>query len=120
MKAMNEQQFDMLIAETLERRHFVEEINKAVMCDIRRKARQRKLRYWRNAIAFSFGLPLSLFVFGVLFVKYVLSTTSEVYSTICLLIPVAAVLFAAYKAVCNFSADRSVINSDRIGLISEV
>lgn len=45
MKAMNEQQFDMLIAETLERRHFVEEINKAVMCDIRRKARQRKLRY---------------------------------------------------------------------------
>lgn len=120
MIEMNEQQTDMLILKALERRHILEEINKAVMCDVRREARRRKLRYWRNAVAFSFGLPLVLLVFGVLFAKYVMMATSGPYAVVCTVFPVATVLFAAWKAVCYFSAGQSVINKTPAGLINEV
>lgn len=120
MKEMNEQQTDLLILKALERRHILEDINKAVMHDVCREARRRKFRYWRNAVAFSFGLPLALFVFGVLLVKYVVMATSGPYAVVCIVFPVATVLFAAWKAVCHFSAGQSVINKHPVGLINEV
>lgn len=120
MKEMNEQQMDMLITQAMERRHIVEGINKAVMCDVRRMARRRKRQYWKRAVAFSFGMPLVLFVFGVLFGKYVVSAASGTYTLPCIVFPVLTVLYAAWKAVDDFSAKRSVIKQDTACLISEV
>lgn len=120
MKEMNEQQTDMLITQAMERRHIVEEINRAVMCDVRRIARRRKLQYWKRAVAFSFGLPLVLLVFGVLFGKYVVPAASGVYALPCVCFPVLTVLYAAFKSVGSFSAGQDVIKQDTAGLISEV
>lgn len=120
MEEMNEQQMDELILKAFERRHVVEEINRAVMRDIRRQERRRKMLYWRNAVTFSFGLPLTFFVFGVLFAKYVVSATSGSYAVVCTVLPVAALLFAAWRAVCRFSAWQGVINSGSAGRIYEV
>jgi len=120
MKEMNEQQIDRLIMQAMERRHVVEEINKAVMCDVRRMARRRKLQYWKRAVAFSFGLPLVLLVFGLLFGKYAVPAATGVYTLPCTVLPVLTVFYAAWKAVENFSAGQTVIKRDTAGLISEV
>lgn len=117
---MNERQTDMLIMRAMERQCILEGINKAVMCDVRRMARRRKLRCWKRAVAFSFGLPLVVLVFGLLFGKYVVPAASGACAIPCVVFPVLTVLYAAWKAVGDFSAGQGVIKRDAASLISEV
>lgn len=120
MKKIDEQQMDLLIASALERRHVVESINKAVMRDIRRAERRRLMRQWLRVVAFSFGLPLVLVLFGFLFCRYVITAAGEGAMLVCTVFPVAAVLYGAWTAIREFSVRRSVINGKVNGLIDEV
>lgn len=120
MKKIDEQQMDALIAETFIRKQTVEEINRAVMREVRLTVRRRRLRRWVRLAAFSFGLPLVLLLFGCLMVKYVVSATEGRMLLLFTVVPTAAVLYGAWAAIANFSVGQDVINSCDEGLISEV
>lgn len=117
---MNEQQMDMLIADTLKRQHIVEEIGRNVMAEVRRAERRKKLAYWRRAVAFSFGLPLVVVTFGLLLYNYVYAATEGTMSIICTVIPVVAMLCSTWQIIKNFSADEGVINGKAACLMDEV
>ncbi len=119
MKEMNEQQMDMLIAETLKRQHIVEKIGKNIMAEVRRAERRKKIAYWKHAVVFSFALPLVVVAFGLLMYRYVFAATEGALSTVCTVIPAVAMLYYISLIVKNFSADDGVINSKVTGLIDE-
>lgn len=116
MKEMNEQQIDMLIADTLKRQHIVEEIGKNVIAEVRRAERRKKTAYWKHAIVFSFGLPFVIVAFGVLLYRYVFAATDGAHSIICTVIPAVAMLFSTCRIIKYFSADENVINAKVAGL----
>lgn len=120
MKRIDEQQMDLLIASALERQHVVESINKAVMRDIRRTEHHRMAHQWLRVVAFSFGLPLVLVLFGFFFCRYVITAAGEDVTLVCTVFPVAAMLYGTWKAIKEFSVRRSVINGNVAGLIDEV
>ena len=66
MEKMNEQEFDRLISEAVERQMLLSDINTRVMTEVRRSARRTLLRRWARVVAFAFGMPLLVFVVGVL------------------------------------------------------
>ena len=61
---MNEQEFDRLISEAVERQMLLSDINTRVMTEVRRSARRTLLRRWARVVAFAFGMPLLVFVVG--------------------------------------------------------
>lgn len=105
---LTDQQFDDLIRESFERKAIADDISVAVMKDLRRQARCRQLRKWGRAVAFAFGLPLVLLLFGLLLWPFVSQQghSSPIY--LCLGFPVAAMLYATWKAIENFSPDSAV------------
>jgi hypothetical protein len=61
---MNEQQFDALIAETLEREMMADDLNRSVMKELNRAARRERWRRWGKLMVVAFGLPLLLAFFA--------------------------------------------------------
>ena len=102
---LTDQQLDDLISETFERQTIIDDISVAVMKDLRRQARSRQLRQWGRAVAFAFGLPLVVLLFGWLLWSFVSQQGHSSLIYLCLVFPVAAMLYATWKAIENFSAE---------------
>ena len=103
---ITDQQLDDLISETFERQTIIDDISVAVMKDLRRQARRRQLRQWGRAVAFAFGLPLVLLLFGWLLWSFVSQQGHSSLIYLCLVFPVAAMLYATWHAIRNFSTER--------------
>lgn len=54
---MNEQEFDSLLTEALERNHQLDDLRRQIMHQINRSERQQRRRRLLRAAAFAFGLP---------------------------------------------------------------
>ena len=102
---LTDQQLDDLISETFERQTIADDISVAVMKDLSRQARRRQLRQRGRAVAFAFGLPLVLLLFGWLLWSFVSQQGHSSLIYLCLVFPVAAMLYATWKAIENFSAE---------------
>ena len=103
---LTDQQLDDLICQTFERQTISDDISVAVMKDLRRQARRRQLRQWGRAVAFAFGLPLVLLLFGWLLWSFVSQQGHSSLIYLCLVFPVAAMLYATWHAIRNFSTER--------------
>lgn len=101
---MNEN-IDTLITSALDRQHLLDTLNHAVVCDIRRQVRRRRLRRWARVVAFSFGLPLAVLACAYLLYMYVLPTMQSSAYALLLLIPLFAIIYAAQRAIRNFSPE---------------
>lgn len=108
---LTDEQLDDLIQQSFARQQTVEEINVAVMGQLRRATRRRRLLQWGRMIVFAFGLPLLLFLFGWLLWMSVSQQEAPLFSIFhfqvsvfaCLLIPIGAMLYASWRAIENFS-----------------
>ncbi len=103
---ITDHELDELILQTFERQAVTDEIHADVMKQLRRAARHRRLRQWSRAVVFAFGLPLVLLLFGWLLFTYLprFDEMSPLY--LCLIIPVATMLYTAYRAVEHFSIEK--------------
>ena len=110
-KNLTDEQLDDLILQSLHRQQMVDDINVAVMKQLRRTTRRRSLLRWGKIVVFAFGLPLMLFVFGWL-LWTVISQQDVILFSIhnfrlsvftCLLLPIATMLYASWRAIANFS-----------------
>ncbi len=108
---LTDEQLDDLIQQSFARQQTVDEINVAVMGQLRRATRRRKFLQWGRMIVFAFGLPLLLFLFGWLLWMSVSQQEAPLFSIFhfqvsvfaCLLIPIGAMLYASWHAIENFS-----------------
>ena len=103
---LTDQLFDDLIRESFERKAIADDISVAVMKDLRRQARRRQLRKWGRAAVFAFGLPLVLLLFGWLLWSFVSGQGHSSLIYLCLVFPVAAMLYATWKSIVYFSVER--------------
>ena len=111
-KNLTDEQLDDLICQSFSRQQMVDEINVSVMKQLRHDSRHRNLLRWGKIAAFAFGLPLALFLFGwLLWWSSVGLQTDLQFSFfdgqwpvfLCLVLPVCAMLYAAWQAIKNFS-----------------
>ncbi len=103
---LTDQQLDELIQQTFERQHIADDISVSVMKQLRRQARRSQLLQWGRAAAFAFGLPLVLLLFGWLLWPFVSQQVSSSPIYLSLVFPVAAMLYATWHAIRNFSTER--------------
>ena len=104
---LTEQQLDDLIRQSFEREEIAREISVAVMKDLRRASRRAWLWRWGRAVAFSFGLPFVLLAFGWLLWPFLVEQVERgSYIGLCLVFPIAAMLWWVHRAVQNFSFEK--------------
>ena len=103
MEEMNDQAFDALIMETLERRETIDEINQAVMSQLEHAARRERRRQWVRAAAFAFGLPLLVFTFIYMIVNGWYAGADTSYAVICMAIQAAVVAGGGWYLLNKFS-----------------
>ena len=110
-KNMTDEQLDDLIRQTLRRQQMVNEVNISVIKQLRRTTRRRNLLRWGRIVAFSFGLPMLLLLFGWLLWSSFTQQDAPQFSIfnwqmsfyVCLLLPIAVMLYATWRAIVNFS-----------------
>lgn len=103
MEKMNEQEFDRLISEAVERQMLLSDINTRVMTEVRRSARRTLLR-WARVVAFAFGMPLLVFVVGVLSDSVASASTPVV--AVSMAVAAVTTLVAVVRVICDFSVTR--------------
>lgn len=107
------EQFDELIRQSFQRQQIIDDINVSVTRQLQRSARRRRMLHWGRIVAFAFGLPLLLLLFGWLLWStvcqehnvYLTIFNSQVSVYACLLLPVVAMLFATWCAIRNFTPE---------------
>ncbi|MBQ8051755.1 MAG: hypothetical protein IJ197_09325 [Bacteroidaceae bacterium] len=99
---MNDYELDELIMATAVRQETITKLNRTIMKDVRKRARREWLRQWGRIVAFSFGLPLLLMLYG-LGIWELLTIPSVWPVRFCLLIPLATVLYFARHELKYFS-----------------
>lgn len=104
MEKMNEQEFDRLISEAVERQMLLSDINQRVMTEVRRSARRTLLLRWARVVAFAFGMPLLVFVVGVLSDSVASSSTPVV--AVSMAVAAVTTLVAVVRVICDFSVTR--------------
>lgn len=102
---MNETNLDNLIAATLDRQHLIAELNRATLTDLRRTVRRRRMRRWARVVAFSFGVPLAVFVCAYLFITYVFPLFGTSVYALSLLFPLVSLIYGLQHVVRNFSTE---------------
>lgn len=113
---LTEEGLDALIRQSFERKKIAADISVSVMKELRRTARQRRLRQWARIVGFSFGLPMVMLVFGWLLWSIVSRESFELQFTmfdsqislgnwvyLCLVFPVATMIYAFFRAIEKFS-----------------
>ena len=108
-----DEQLDDLIRQSFHRQQMVEEVNVNVMKLLRRKERRHSLLRWGKFAAFAFGIPMLLVLFGWLLWSSIGQQHALNFSIfngqipifICLLLPVATMLFFTWMAIINFSTN---------------
>ncbi|MBR1468521.1 MAG: hypothetical protein IJ605_00170 [Prevotella sp.] len=104
---LTDQQLDELILQSFERKEIAREIGVAVMKDLRRASRRAWLRRWGRVVAFSFGLPLVVVVFGWLLWPYFAEQVARrSYIAACLVLPFAAMFYLSVRALQDFSFEK--------------
>ena len=96
---------EALIAEVFARRAQLADLDSMIIADVRRKARRAWLRRWARIAAFSFGLPLVLFVFFACAHYYIKEQGWTSVTILVILWPTLALLFTAGFALNTFSPD---------------
>ena len=113
---LTEEGLDALIRQSFERKEIAADISVSVMKELRRTARQRRLRQWARIVGFSFGLPMVMLVFGWLLWSIVSRGSLQLQFTLfdsqislgnwvylCLVFPVATMIYAFFRAIEKFS-----------------
>ena len=98
---MNEN-IDTLITSALDRQHLLDTLNHAVVRDIRRQVRRRRLRRWARVVAFALAMPLTVFACAYLLYMYVLPAMHPSAYALLLIIPLIALFYSFAKAIRNF------------------
>lgn len=102
MKELNDKELDLIIAQTLQRKHIVEKISKTTLIHVKKINRQRRVRHAFRIIGFAFGVPLMLAVMG--FGAYSITTITEgVMGYIAAAITVISAVGVATYSITNFS-----------------
>ncbi|MBR4389371.1 MAG: hypothetical protein IKT00_09365 [Prevotella sp.] len=89
---INEQEFDDLIAETLERQAMVDDLNCSVMKELNRAAHRERWRRWGRLVVVAFGLPVLLALFAYFIVQGWYAGHGTKWAAACLSIQVIGVL----------------------------
>lgn len=113
---LTEEGLDALIRQSFERKKIAEDISVSVMKELRRATRRRRLYQWARMVAFSFGLPMVMLVFGWLLWSFVSRESLQLQFTLfdsqislgnwvylCLVFPVATMIYAFFRAIEKFS-----------------
>ena len=113
---LTEEGLDALIRQSFERKKMADDISASVMKELRRATRRRRLRQWARMVAFSFGLPMVALVFGWLLWSFVSRGSFQLqftlfdsqislgnWSYLCLVFPVATMVYAFFRAIEKFS-----------------
>lgn len=99
---MNDKELDELIMQAVERQQTLETLNRAIVKDVRKRARRTWLRQWGRIVVFSFGLPLLMLIFAA-GTYYIASLEGFGYLRLVLVLPVATMIYMAYRSSKNFS-----------------
>ena len=110
-KIFTDEQLDDLIRQSFHRQQMVDEINLSVMKQLRHQTFRRSLLRWGKYAAFAFGIPMVLVLFGWMLWTSVSQSVAPQFSIlnsqmsifICLLLPVATMLYFTWRAIVNFS-----------------
>lgn len=96
---------EALISEVFQRRELLADLDRKIIADVRRKARRAWLRRWARIAAFSFGLPLVLFVFFACAHYYIKEQGWTPTTILVMLWPTLALLLTAGFALNTFSPE---------------
>lgn len=99
---INEQEFDDLIAETLEREAMVDDLNRSVMKELNRAARREQWRRWRRIVTVAFGLPVLLALFAYTIVQGWYAGHGTVWAAACLSIQVMMALLGVVAFLAKY------------------
>lgn len=110
-KYLTEEQLDDLIRQSFQRQQTIDDINVSVMKQLRHTTRRHRLMQLGKAVAFAFGLPMILLLFGWLLWSSISQHDAlrfavfdyQVPFTICLIFPIVTMLLVFWKAIRNFS-----------------
>lgn len=115
-KHLTEEGLDALIRQSFERKKIAEDISVSVMKELRHATRRRRLHQWTRMVAFSFGLPMVMLVFGWLLWSFVSRGSLQLQFTLfdsqislgnwvylCLVFPVVTMIYAFFRAIEKFS-----------------
>lgn len=113
-KTLTNEQLDDLIRQSFSRQEMVEEINLSVMKQLRRNSRRRNLLRWGRIVAFAFGLPLIVLLYGWLLWSSFSQQEAFRFSIfdgqlpflVILLLPIATMLYATWQAIIKFSPSK--------------
>lgn len=99
---MNDQELDILLAQSARKYKAAEQINRQVMRTVRRDLRRKTARKWATLIGLSFGLPLMLVCLVFSLMAYLPDHSMPVYITTLALPVITLVLFFG-KGLHDFS-----------------
>lgn len=98
---IDDKELDMLFELSAERRLIAEEIENAVMEELRQTERKRWWAKWGKPIAFAFGLPLGIMAF-VLLLNVGCQTLGATQWKYVLVFPIVALLASVFYQLANF------------------
>ena len=103
---LTDDQLDALIRSTFERRQALDGMNAEIMKTLQHSSRRAWLRRWGRVVAFSFGLPFLLLLFGWLLWSFISEhgISSPVY--LCLIIPFVAMIYLSMRMIASFSTEK--------------
>lgn len=99
---MNDQELDILFAQSAKNQQAVELINRQVMKTVRRDLRFKAIRKWTRLLAICFGMPLLVFAYLWL-LKMGVPFLPEHYFWLAFIVPVATLLGLCGKFLHDFS-----------------
>ena len=102
MKTMTDKELDLLFAESAQRRHAVEQINRQVMCTVRRDLRRKRLRKWTKLLGISFGLPLAVVVYVYALFVF-MPQLQEQLRIACFVLPIGTIAILLARKMRSFS-----------------
>ena len=96
---------DSFIRETLDRRALLADLDRLIIADVRRQARRAWIRRWARIVAFSFGLPLVLFVFFACAYHYIIDYATSSLTIWVMVLPILALIYSTNHALTTFSPE---------------
>ena len=99
---MNDQELDILFAQSAQNQKVVEQINRQVMQTVRRDMRRKAVRKWARLLSVCFGMPLMVLAYLWL-LKTGVPFLPEHYLWLTFIVPVATLLTLCGKFLYDFS-----------------
>lgn len=102
---LTDEQLDALIRSTLGRRQMLDGMNVEIMKSLGHSSRRAWCRKWGRVVAFSFGLPFLLLLFGWLSWPFISEHRLSSPVCLCLIIPFLAMIYLSLRMIATFSAE---------------